>query len=66
MNAQATNLTVDSGAAIGHPIRIARGRDLHYLIAGLRRRARLIAVVADGAHFPLQPWVVDTVTFVVP
>ena len=24
---------------------------------------RLIAVVADGAHFPLQPWVVDTVTF---
>ena len=27
---------------------------------------RLIAVVADGAHFPLQPWVVDTVTFRVP
>lgn len=27
---------------------------------------RLIAVVADGAHFPLQPWVVDTVMFVVP
>ncbi len=26
---------------------------------------RLIAVVADGAHFPLQPWVVDTVTFTV-
>ena len=26
---------------------------------------RLIAVVADGAHFPLQPWVVDTVTFMV-
>lgn len=24
---------------------------------------RIIAVVADGAHFPLQPWVVDTVTF---
>lgn len=24
---------------------------------------RLIAVVADGAHFPLQPWVVDTVVF---
>ncbi len=24
---------------------------------------RLIAVVADGAHVPLQPWVVDTVTF---
>lgn len=24
---------------------------------------RLIAVVADGAHFPVQPWVVDTVTF---
>jgi len=26
---------------------------------------RIIAVVADGAHFPLQPWVVDTVTFMV-
>lgn len=26
---------------------------------------RLIAVVADGAHFPLQPWVVDTVNFTV-
>ena len=26
---------------------------------------RLIAVVADGAHIPLQPWVVDTVTFMV-
>ena len=24
---------------------------------------RLIAVVADGIHVPLQPWVVDTVTF---
>jgi hypothetical protein len=26
---------------------------------------RLIAVVADGMHVPLQPWVVDTVNFVV-
>lgn len=26
---------------------------------------RLIAVVADGMHVPLQPWVVDTVTFTV-
>jgi len=26
---------------------------------------RLIAVVADGLHVPLQPWVVDTVTFTV-
>jgi hypothetical protein len=26
---------------------------------------RLIAVVADGAHVPLAPWVVDTVNFVV-
>jgi len=25
---------------------------------------RLIAVVADGLHYPLQPWVVDTVRFV--
>jgi hypothetical protein len=26
---------------------------------------RLIAVVGDGLHIPLQPWVVDTVRFVV-
>lgn len=26
---------------------------------------RMIAVVADGIHIPLQPWVVDTVQFVV-
>lgn len=26
---------------------------------------RLIAVVANGSHVPLQPWVTDTVTFVV-
>ncbi len=26
---------------------------------------RLITVVADGTHVPLQPWVVDTVTFTV-
>ena len=25
----------------------------------------LIAVVADGVHVPLQPWVVDTVRFTV-
>lgn len=25
----------------------------------------LIAVIADGVHVPLQPWVVDTVTFTV-
>jgi hypothetical protein len=28
-------------------------------------RHRLIAVVADGVHVPLQPWVVDTVMFTV-
>lgn len=26
---------------------------------------RIIAVVADGLHVPIQPWVVDTVTFTV-
>lgn len=26
---------------------------------------RIIAVVADGVHVPLQPWVVDTVNFTV-
>jgi len=28
-----------------------------------RGQHRLIAVVADGSHVPLQPWVVDTVVF---
>jgi hypothetical protein len=28
-----------------------------------RGQHRLIAVVADGAHVPLQPWVMDTVVF---
>jgi len=28
-----------------------------------RGQHRLIAVVADGTHVPLQPWVVDTVVF---
>jgi hypothetical protein len=26
---------------------------------------RLIAVIANGVHVPLQPWVVDTVNFTV-
>ena len=26
---------------------------------------RIIAVVGDGVHIPIQPWVVDTVTFTV-
>jgi hypothetical protein len=26
---------------------------------------RIIAVIADGVHVPLQPWVVDTVNFTV-
>ena len=28
-------------------------------------RTTLIAVIADGVHLPIQPWVVDTVHFVV-
>jgi hypothetical protein len=26
---------------------------------------RLIAVVGNHVHFPLRPWVVDTVTFII-
>jgi hypothetical protein len=37
-----------------------------YIFEGLASGPhRVIAVVADGAHIPLQPLVVDTVTFVV-
>lgn len=57
MNAQATSLTVESGGPMGHPIRIARGRDLHYLIAGLRRRARLIVAVAAVLFLITLPFI---------
>ena len=39
---------------------------LEYEIEGLDAgEHRVIAVVGDGTHVPLDPWVVDTVTFVI-
>lgn len=58
----------------GEPVPTVENRIIHmgdasdaFTFTGLEPgEHRIIAVVADGAHFPLQPWVVDTVTFVVP
>ena len=55
----------------GEPIPTVPGSIVHmgngaaeYTFEGVPRgQHRLIAVVADGAHVPLQPWVVDTVVF---
>ena len=39
---------------------------VEYEIEGLDAgEHRVIAVVGDGTHVPLDPWVVDTVTFVI-
>ncbi len=39
---------------------------VEYEIEGLDAgEHRVIAVVGDGTHIPLDPWVVDTVTFVI-
>ena len=39
---------------------------VEYEIEGLdAREHRVIAVVGDGTHVPLDPWVVDTVRFVI-
>jgi len=55
------------------PVPTEPGRIIHmgdgsetYVFEGVEPgEHRLIAVVADGMHMPLQPWVVDTVQFTV-
>jgi hypothetical protein len=57
----------------GMPVPTEPGRIIHmgdgsaaYVFEGVEPgEHRLIAVVADGIHMPLQPWVVDTVRFTV-
>ena len=59
--------------APGVPVPTEPGRIIHmgdgsdtYTFEGVEPgEHRLIAVVGDGIHVPLQPWVVDTVTFTV-
>ena len=59
--------------APGMPVPSIPGEIIHmgdgseaYLFEGVMPgEHRLIAVVADGVHLQLQPWVVDTVTFTV-
>ena len=57
----------------GVPVPTVPGAVIHmgdgsseYVLEGVEPgEHRLISVVADGLHVPLQPWVVDTVTFTV-
>jgi hypothetical protein len=68
------HLYLDEGlGAVGVPVPAIPGRVIH-MGTGVSEYEfqdvapgphRLIAVVGDGAHVPLQPWVVDTVTFTV-
>ena len=65
-------LDADLGAP-GTPVPSEPGRIIHmgdgsdvFVFEGVEPgEHRLIAVVADGIHMPLQPWVVDTVQFTV-
>jgi hypothetical protein len=58
-------------SAVGVPVPTVPGSIVHMGNAASEFRFdsvapgahRLIAVVADGVHVPLQPWVVDTVMF---
>lgn len=58
----------------GAPIPTVEGTYIHlgqaqteYELTGLSSGAHVvIAVVGDGAHMPVDPWVVDTIRFVVP
>jgi len=58
---------------VGEPVPTVPGSIIHmgdgsseYTFEGVAPgEHRLIAVVADGIHIPLQAWVVDTVTFTV-
>lgn len=58
-------------APAGQPVPAIPGKVIHmgdgsseYVFEGVPVGShRMIAVVADGVHVPLQPWVVDTVDF---
>ena len=68
------HLVVDSALPVGGlPIPTFPGVQIHmgqaqteYELTGLAAGEHMvIAVVGDGAHIPLDPWVVDTIRFVV-
>ena len=52
-------------AVPGHIVHLGTGASEYVFTNVPAGPHRLIAVVADGAHVPLQPWVTDTVTFTV-
>lgn len=58
-----------SGAPVptvpGHVVHLGTGVSEYVFEDVAPGTHRLIAVVADGAHVPLQPWVTDTVRFTV-
>lgn len=49
----------------GHIVHMGDGSDTYTFETVAPGEHRLIAVVGDAVHVPLQPWVVDTVRFVV-
>jgi hypothetical protein len=49
----------------GHVVHLGTGVSEYVFTDVPAGTHRLIAVVADGAHVPLQPWVTDTVNFTV-
>ena len=49
----------------GHVVHLGTGASEYVFTDVPAGEHRLIAVVADGTHVPLQPWVTDTVTFTV-
>lgn len=49
----------------GHVVHLGTGASEYTFEDVPAGEHRLIAVVADGMHVPLQPWVTDTVTFTV-
>ncbi len=49
----------------GHVVHLGTGVSEYVFTDVPPGEHRLIAVVANGLHVPLQPWVTDTVTFVV-
>jgi len=65
LDADLTDPTQPVPTVPGSIIHMGDGSD-EYVFEGVSPgQHRLIAVVADGAHVPLQPWLVDTVTFTV-
>ncbi len=52
-------------AVPGHVVHLGTGASEYVFTNVPPGEHRLIAVVADGVHVPLQPWVTDTVHFTV-